>query len=459
MITAIGVKGSWYLRMAEIDPKTVKESETVERKENLNDKALKTLSAFANTKGGSLYVGIKDDATLIGGSISDQAQQDIVNKVVNNLGLIPEVSLHSFKDQEFIEVKVKKSKRPVSFKGRYYKRSGNTTREMDPDGLKTLFLKEVSWDTQLDDRFGIDEIDEVIWSDVAARSRGKRGIPEWDEMGKEDFLQHLKLMVDGKLTHAAILLFGEDPQKYFPHATVRIGRFKDKSTIIADHSISGNLFHQLMKSEQIIKSLINKRYDITGESFARKEVWDYPLSAIREALLNALVHRDYLIASSEIEIKIFDDHIRFYNPGKLPEGLTIDQLEHSHSSIRRNRLIADIFFRAGYIEQFGSGTLRMIEALTNTGHPKPKFREQANGFVVVFDEVKESFLEKYQELNERQLMAIELAEEDPIQTSDLHEKFPDYNRKTITRDLQELVDKKFFRQEGKGRGTRYILDF
>jgi ATP-dependent DNA helicase RecG len=444
--------------MAEIDPKTLKESETVERKESLNDKALKTLSAFANTKGGSLYVGIKDDATLIGGGISDQAQQDIVNKVVNNLGLIPEVSLHTFQDQEFLEVKVKKSDRPISYNGKYYKRAGNTTRELDSDGLKSLFLKGVSWDNQLDDRFSIEEIDDVVLSEVAVKSRGKRGIPEWEEIGDEEFLQHLNLMADGKLTHAAILLFGEDPQKYFPHATIRIGRFKDKSTIIADHSISGNLFQQLEKAEQVIKSLINKRYDITGESFARKEVWDYPLSAIREALLNAMVHRDYLITSSEIEIKIFDDHIWFYNPGKLPEGLTVDQLEQPHSSIRRNRLIADVFFRAGFIEQFGSGTLRMIEALTNAGHPKPKFKEQANGFVVVFDEVKESFLDKYQELNDRQLMAMELAEEGPIQTSDLHDKFPDYNRKTITRDLQELVDKNIFRQEGKGKGTRYILD-
>lgn len=100
----------------------------------------------------------------------------------------------------------------------------------------------------------------------------------------------------------------------------------------------------------------------------------------------------------------------------------------------------------------------MIEALTNAGHLNPKFSEQANGFVVVFDEVKKSFLEKYQELNERQLMAMELAEDGPIQTSDLHDKFPDYNRKTITRDLQELVDKNIFRQEGKGKGTLYILD-
>src|SRR5699024_2231858 len=130
-----------YLGMAEINPKQLKESETVERKESLNARALKTLSAFANTKGGSLYIGIKDDATLIGKDISDQVQQDIVNKVVNHLNVIPKVTLHSYKGDEFLEINIRKSDRPVSYHGKYYQRSGNTTRELDEEGLRSLFLK------------------------------------------------------------------------------------------------------------------------------------------------------------------------------------------------------------------------------------------------------------------------------------------------------------------------------
>ena len=447
--------------MAEIDPETLKESETVERKEELNSNALKTISAFANTKGGSLYVGIKDDATLLTGEISDQAQQDVVNKVVNKLGIIPDVSLHTFEGQEFLEIRIKKSRRPISYNGKYYQRSGNTTRELDTESLKTLFLNGVSWDTQLDDRFSVDDINEQTWTRFDADSRGQRGIPEWDSMEMAQLLQHLSLMVDGRLTNAAIMLFGKDPQKYFPHTTIRVGRFKDQSTIISDNIISGNLYDQLGKVEQVIKSLINKRYEITGESLKRKEVWDYPLPAIREALLNAIVHRNYLITSSEIEIKIFDDSIWFYNPGKLPEGLTIDQLKHSHSSIRRNRLIADVFFRAGYIEQFGSGTLRMMEALKSEGHPEPEFKEQANGFVTQFfiKKTKTAQAEKVEGLNERQKAAlVYIREHGKIDTA-TYQKMSDVSRVTAFRDLKKLIDKGLIKQIGKeGPGTYYILD-
>jgi ATP-dependent DNA helicase RecG len=146
--------------MAEINPKQLKETETAERKQSLNGRALKTLSAFANTKGGSLYIGIKDDARLISKSISDQAQQDIVNKVINHLNIIPEITLHTYKGNEFLEINIRKSTRPISYNGKYYRRSGNTTRELDEEGLRSFFLKNIAWDSQVDDRFSINEIDE-----------------------------------------------------------------------------------------------------------------------------------------------------------------------------------------------------------------------------------------------------------------------------------------------------------
>jgi len=146
--------------MAEINPKQLKETETAERKQSLNGRALKTLSAFANTKGGSLYIGIKDDARLISKSISDQAQQDIVNKVINHLNIIPEITLHTYKGNEFLEINIRKSTRPISYNGKYYRRSGNTTRELEAEGLRSFFLKNIAWDSQVDDRFSINEIDE-----------------------------------------------------------------------------------------------------------------------------------------------------------------------------------------------------------------------------------------------------------------------------------------------------------
>lgn len=173
------------------------------------------------------------------------------------------------------------------------------------------------------------------------------------------------MIKDGKPTNAALVLFGKEPQQYFLFVKIRIGRFKDEATIIADHQLSSNLFKQLEEAETIIKSLINKRYIFTEKSFQRKEVWDYPMEAVREAILNAIVHRNYHVANAEIQIKVYDNFIWFYSPGKLPEEITIEQLKKPHSSVRRNPLIAEVFFRAGYIEQFGSGTLRMAKELNS----------------------------------------------------------------------------------------------
>lgn len=446
--------------MAGIDPEELRESETTERKERLNSKALKTLSAFANTKGGSLYIGIKDDATLLSHRISDHAQQDIVNKVVNHLHIIPEVILHSYKGDEFLEVKVRKSDRPVSYNGKYYRRSGNTTRELDEEGLRALFLKNVAWDSQTDDRLSVDEMDDTSWTQIIAKAGGQRGIPESGDIKKEAFLHHLNLMSNGKLTHAAVVLFGNNPQKYFPQATIRIGRFKDESTIIADHIIKGNLINQLQRAEETIKSLINKRYEITGESFVRRDVWDYPLEALREALLNAIVHRNDHSRGSEIQVKVYDGYIWIWNPGTLPEGLSIEQLKRSHSSIRRNPLIADLFFRAGYIEQFGSGTLRMTDALKKAGQPEPEFEEQGNGFAVKLFSAESTGIKTgaVQLLNDRQKAALIYIREHGKIDNAAYQKLNNISRTTAFRDLKKLTNKGLIKQVGKeGPGTYYIL--
>ncbi|HLR25609.1 MAG TPA: ATP-binding protein, partial [Fodinibius sp.] len=139
--------------MAKVDPTTLKESEKVEFKEIFTDSALKTLAAFANTKGGSLYVGVKDDATLLSKGITDEMQQDVVNKTMQILGITPRVRLHKHEGNDFLEVKVKQHRPPVSVRGTYYHRVGNTTREVTGEDLKQLFLQGESWDTITNDRF------------------------------------------------------------------------------------------------------------------------------------------------------------------------------------------------------------------------------------------------------------------------------------------------------------------
>jgi len=218
-------------------------------------------------------------------------------------------------------------------------------------------------------------------------------------------LSKIGLMTDKKLTNGAILLFGKNPQKYFINLSVRIGRFKTETTIIDDKWATGNLFQQFEETENILKQLISVKYEI--KDFYRTDIWDYPISALREVVLNALIHRDYFNIANFILIKVYDDRIWFHNPGGLTEGITIEELKEQHGSFLRNPLIAKVFYLAGLIEQYGSGTVRMVEWMKEAELPEPEYKEGKGGFSVYFykDAYTEENLRKMG-LNERQIKAV-----------------------------------------------------
>lgn len=445
--------------MSELNPATLKESETVEFKEQFNDSALKSLAAFVNAKGGSVFVGVKDDATIVPIGITDKQQQNVVNITMDVLGIQPEVTLHTFKGNDFLQVKVKPQRPPVSVRGKYYQRIGNTTREATGDELKQLFLDGESWDAITVGRFSMDDIDlEVLKGFVRAARKENRLNAEYDEDQPEIVLERLGLIIDGQITNGAILLFGKTPQKYFPNAVIRIGRFRDETTVVSDAFISGNLFRQVEKAEEQIKSLIERRYDISEQSFARKDVWQYPLPSIREALLNALVHRSYFDMGVKIQIKVFDESLWIYNPGNLPGSLTVEDLKKPHSSHPRNPLIAHTFFRAGLIEEWGSGIQRMINALHEEGLPEPEFEEQGDGFVVILFAGSSPITEDY-DLNERQEKIMVLADSmrGGFKISDISDEFKGITDRTLRRDLNELVELTLLGAKGEKRGRTYFL--
>lgn len=132
-------------------------------------------------------------------------------------------------------------------------------------------------------------------------------------------------MKNDKLTNGAILLFGKNPQEHFTNLCVRIGRFKTESMIIDDKWVRGNLFNQFEETLNILRQYISVRYEI--KAFQREDIWDYPIPALREAVLNAIIHRDYFNIANPIVLKVYDDHIWFFNYGGLPEGITVENYE------------------------------------------------------------------------------------------------------------------------------------
>lgn len=272
-------------------------------------------------------------------------------------------------------------------------------------------------------------------------------------------LKKLKLFINGKLTHAAIILFGKNPQKYFINALVRVGRFKDETIIIGDRRIEGNLFKQIEEAEEAIKNLINVRYEITGEQLTRKNIWDYPLEAIREALLNAVIHRDYFKYNVQSQIKIFNDWIWFFNIGGLPEGITLEQLKTTHPSVARNPLIVHIFYLAGLIEEYGSGIGRIMDSLKEANLPEPEFKEEFAGFSLYLrkDYYTEERL-KEMGLNDRQIKAVIYVKEKGKITNKEYQELNGVIKKTASRDLGVLTDKRILKKVGStGKGTHYIM--
>jgi len=253
-------------------------------------------------------------------------------------------------------------------------------------------------------------------------------------------------------------LFAKNPQSPLTQATVHCGRFRGKTTIIDDRLISGSIIHQVDEVMDFIRKNIKVEYRISGKP-QREEIWDYPLDALREAVTNAICHRDYS-QLSDIQIIIYDDFIQIWNPGFLPFGMTIDDLyDPLHTSKPRNKLIAQIFYDIGFIERYGSGIQRMIDECEKMKIPEPEFAEKYSGFTITFR--KDIFTREYLsnlKLNERQIEAvIYVRKRRTITNHEYQIKFK-VSKRTATNDLDDLMKKGLFQKTGtRGRGTYYTL--
>ncbi|SHH23785.1 ATP-binding protein [Thermosipho atlanticus] len=434
------------------------ETHNIEYKESFGDSVLKAICEMANANGGVVIVGISDNGTVKGLKITNRDLEKITEKIVSKLGIHPEIELKEENAKTILVIKVSKSNVPISFNGRYYERVGNTTREMKPEKLRSFLLRGTNWDSIINENAEFNEIDEETVRMFLRMAKAKGRLTIFDEnVDIKTLFEHLKLTVNGRLTNGAIILFGKDPQKYFINAVLRVIRLKNEITPIGDRFIDGNLFKQVVMGEEVIKNFINVKYEI--KKLVRKEIWDYPLEAIREALLNALIHRDYFRWNVQTQIKIFDDYIWFYNIGGLPEGITLEQLKGPHSSVPRNPLIVHIFYLAGFIEEMGSGTGRIIESMKSAGLPVPEFKEEMGGFSVYFR--KDIYTEEYLKelgLNERQIKAVMYVKEKGRITNREYQKLTGISRQMVTIDLKQLVENGVFVKIGKaGAGVAYEL--
>jgi ATP-dependent DNA helicase RecG len=433
------------------------ESQTTEFKASWRDEYLKSISAFANTNGGKLFIGFDDKGNPIGVKNSKKLLEDIPNKIINKLGITPSVDLIKKQYKEIISISVQPAPTMISYNGKHYIRCGSTTQEVNGTELSQLILRKAgkTWDSLFSEA-GLENINNKTVDNFKELANNKiSGISKSDSISK--ILSNLDLINNGKkLRNAALLLFGKNPQSNFISAKARVGRFRSGIDIADTVIAEGNLFEQLETVLEAIKKHLNVKFEI--KDIQRKDIWDYPLEAIREAVINSLIHKDYL-STAEIQIKIYDDKIWIWNPGKLPSELKVDDLKKDHSSYPRNPLIANVFYLSGYIERWGSGTKRIVDLCKEQGLPEPEYKEEQGGFSVWFfkDIYTEEILQKMG-LNERQVKAVLYVRDKGKITNNEYQQICSVKKRQTTDDLKELENMKIFERIGTtGKGTYYKL--
>jgi len=443
------------------------ESETFEKKPSLSDigRMVEVVSSFANSKGGKILVGVSDKGKVIGVDISKNTVERLTDTIIDHTDpkIYPEISTITTDDKNLVLISVKpSSQKPHTANGRPFKRVGKNTKTMSQGEYESLLL-EKNKDKMQFDAFEckgakLTDIDKNKIKEFLARAKRERRLKMNQNLGVKETLTKLNLLVNNKLTNAAVLMFGKEPQRFLVQSEVRCAKFKGTVAVkpfIDMRVIEGTIDEQIDLAEKFIMNNIKKSAWLVPGQVKRSEKWEYPLDALREAVTNAICHRDYS-STSNVQVRILDDRIEVWNPGSLPEGWTVDTLKKKHESKPKNHLIAKLFFMVKNIEQWGTGTLEMIKETVKHGLPEPEFEDTGTSIVVTFRKYKLTE-EVLKGLNQRQREAIEfLRLHKELTTSEYQERI---NKPLVTarRDLLDLKKKKIIEYTGSLKTGYYRL--
>jgi ATP-dependent DNA helicase RecG len=436
------------------------ENQSIEFKETWKDEYLKWICGFANANGGRLFIGKNDAGEIIPLENAKRLLEDVPNKVRDTLGILVDVNLHPTAKGDFIEIIVEQYPYPVNYKGQYHYRSGTTKQELKGAALDKFLLqrKGKRWDGVPVPNISVAELKQETFDFFRKRALKSQRIEE-DVLtdSNELLIENLQLKENTFLKRAAILLFHPKPENFITGAYIKIGFFETDDDLKFQDEIHGNLFEQIEKAMDLLFTKYIKA-EISYEGINRVEKYEYPKDAVREALLNAIAHKDYS-GGVPIQISVYNDKIIFWNEGQLPENWTIESLLTKHPSKPYNPDIANSLFRSGYIESWGRGTLKMIKECEMSGNPLPSFYYDMSGFFVEFR--KDIFYEQYLKslnLNDRQVKAVLYVKEKRQISNRDYQKLNNVSKATASRDLSELEEKKLLHNKGtKGSSAVYEL--
>lgn len=451
------------------------ENQNIEYKESWRDEYLKWVCGFANAQGGRLYIGIDDKGNVCGVENAHRLSEDIPNKIVALLGIVTDVNILNREGKNYIEIEVAPSNIPISYKGKYYYRSGSTMQELNGMALQQFILKKMgrSWDDMVHERATVDDLDrEAI--DFFLYKGIQAGRIDSSEANAPTMtvLQNLHLVDDeGRLKNAALLLFCKQPGRYFTGTEFKIGRFHSNiADLLSQEMIECSI---IQMADRVVRMLKDKflTMPIHYEGLQRVETLEVPEDALREILYNAICHKDYF--GPQIQMRVWDHHVEIWNDGELPEKITPENIEDVHASYPRNKNLAFVFYKAGFIESWGRGWKKICDGFVSAGLPKPTIESKQGGVLVTFQrnnvnlsnqnpiDAQNVAVNVAEELTERQQNIIRLIEDCVAQnvavnTKYLSEKL-NVNRKTIQRDMAHLQERKLIQWIGPDKTGQWKI--
>lgn len=437
------------------------ESQIIEYKESWRDEYLKWICGFANAQGGRILIGVNDKKEVVGVENAKRLMEDIPNKVRDVLGIIVDVNLHGKDGMDYIEILVDPYPYPINYKGEYHYRSGSTKQELKGAALDQFLLRKrgMTWDAVPQPNMKVEELDSEsieIFKQQAVRSQrmSKADL----EGNNRELLEKLHLFEGDYLKRSAALLFHNDPEKFITGAYIKIGFFKTDADLLYQDEIHGSLFQQVRQTMDLLTTKYLKSI-ISYDDLQRIDKLPVPRSALREAVLNSIVHKSYG-SFIPIQISVYDDKLMIWNAAALPTGWTIETLMKKHSSQPYNPEIANAFFRAGEIEAWGRGIERILSACMEADIQMPEWNFDGSGLWVSFlfkNDQKNDQKDVQKKLTERQKDILSLLSSDGTLTIEVMSKRLGISEKTIYRELSLLKANGHIERKGSKTKGEWVV--
>lgn len=446
------------------------ESETLEFKKSIANlkSASEALCGFLNSKGGVVLIGVSDNKKIVGQEVNDKIQLEIANtlKKFEPTANINVEYVDFENDKKIIVFIAHPDSRsiPYTFEGRPYEKNQSSKGAMSQSRYQQLLLQRnmnpVSWESQLAIGISIDDLDEKeilsALKDITQKKRLESGLKSDNIL---DILTRLKLIEAGQIINAAVVLFAKEIPGNYMQCVIRMARFRGtkKGDFIDSRHVFGNAFQLLKEAQTFIarNTAISSRFE--KGNMARIDEPEYPSDAIREALINAICHREYETHGGAITITIYDDRMEIASTGILPSGITMDELRKTHTSHPRNTRITNVFFRRGFIESMGIGTQEIIESCSEAKMKEPEFYEQAGCFVVRLWSRHEYAVIDDSHLSERQRRILTILKNNPLSPKELLSLLgEEITDRTLRSDLQSLKKVGLTYSQGEGRQTQWF---